>query len=148
MRLTFTLNGEAVSVDASPGTMLVDLIRGLDLTGTKEACGVGVCGLCTVLVNDLPVSSCLYLAGSAAGAEIWTVEGMARAEPGLIRAFVEHEGMQCGICTPGQVMVPSTVGVLPATMIGVPSFSKPLLQVSFFTKGLASRNWPLVRSIT
>jgi aerobic-type carbon monoxide dehydrogenase small subunit (CoxS/CutS family) len=104
MRLTFTLNGAAVSVDAHPGTMLVDLIRGLDLTGTKEACGVGVCGLCTVLVNGLPVSSCLYLAGCAEGAEIWTVEGMARAEPGLIRAFVEHEGMQCGICTPGQVM--------------------------------------------
>ena len=104
MRLTFTLNGEEAAVDADPGVLLVDLIRGLGLTGTKEACGVGVCGLCTVLVNDLPVSSCLYLAACADGAGIWTVEGLARAEPALIRAFVGHEGMQCGICTPGQVM--------------------------------------------
>jgi carbon-monoxide dehydrogenase small subunit len=104
MKLSFTLNGEEVVTSADPGVLLVDLIRGLGLTGTKEACGVGVCGLCTVLVNDLPVSSCLYLAGCADGAEIWTVEGLAREEPDLIRAFVAHEGMQCGICTPGQVV--------------------------------------------
>jgi carbon-monoxide dehydrogenase small subunit len=104
MKLSFRLNGEAAETDTGPATLLVDLIRGLGLTGTKEGCDVGVCGLCTVLVNDLPVSSCLYLAACAAGAEVWTVEGLARQEPGLIRAFAENEGMQCGICTPGQVM--------------------------------------------
>jgi aerobic carbon-monoxide dehydrogenase small subunit len=104
VKLTFTLNGEEVVTSADPGALLVDLIRGLGLTGTKEACGVGVCGLCTVLVNDLPVSSCLYLAACAEGADVWTVEGIARTDPELIRAFVGHEGMQCGICTPGQVM--------------------------------------------
>ncbi len=104
MKLSFTLNGEEVVTSADPGALLVDLIRDLGLTGTKEACGVGVCGLCTVLVNDLPVSSCLYLAACADGADIWTVEGLAAAEPELIRAFVADEGMQCGICTPGQVV--------------------------------------------
>jgi aerobic carbon-monoxide dehydrogenase small subunit len=104
VKLSFTLNGEEVVTSADPGVLLVDLIRDLGLTGTKEACGVGVCGLCTVLVNDLPVSSCLYLAACADGADIWTVEGLARTEPELIRAFVADEGMQCGICTPGQVV--------------------------------------------
>ena len=104
MKLSFTLNGEEVVTSADPHVLLVDLIRDLGLTGTKEACGVGVCGLCTILVNDLPVSSCLYLAACADGTDIWTVEGLARTEPELIRAFVDHEGMQCGICTPGQVV--------------------------------------------
>jgi aerobic carbon-monoxide dehydrogenase small subunit len=104
VKLSFTLNGEEVVTSADAGVLLVDLIRDLGLTGTKEACGVGVCGLCTVLVNDLPVSSCLYLAACADGADVWTVEGLARTEPELIQAFVGHEGMQCGICTPGQVV--------------------------------------------
>jgi carbon-monoxide dehydrogenase small subunit len=104
VKLSFTLNGEEVVTSADPGVLLVDLIRDLGRTGTKEACGVGVCGLCTVLVDDLPVSSCLYLAACADGADIWTVEGLARTEPELIRAFVADEGMQCGICTPGQVV--------------------------------------------
>jgi carbon-monoxide dehydrogenase small subunit len=104
MKLSFTLNGSVQETDIEPGMLLVDVVRQLGLTGTKEGCGVGVCGLCTVLVDGLPVSSCLYLAACVAGAEVWTVEGLAREEPGLIRAFVENEGMQCGICTPGQVM--------------------------------------------
>lgn len=104
MKLSFTLNGEEVEVAAETGALLVDLVRDLGLTGTKEACGVGVCGLCTVLVGDLPVSSCLYLAACVAGADVWTVEGLARKEPELIEAFAGHEGMQCGICTPGQVV--------------------------------------------
>jgi carbon-monoxide dehydrogenase small subunit len=104
LKLSFTLNGEAVDADIEPDVLFVDLIRGLGLTGTKEACGVGVCGLCTVLVDSLPVSSCIYLAACAQGAEVWTVEGLAREEPELIRAFAEQEGMQCGICTPGQVV--------------------------------------------
>ena len=104
MNVSFTLNGSPVTADITAGTLLVDLIRGLGITGTKEACGVGVCGVCTVLVDDLPVSSCIYLAACADGAAVWTVEGLAREEPALIRAFVDHEGMQCGICTPGQVV--------------------------------------------
>jgi aerobic carbon-monoxide dehydrogenase small subunit len=104
LKLSFTLNGEAIDTEIEADVLLVDLIRGLGLTGTKEACGVGVCGLCTVLVNDLPVSSCLFLAACADGADVWTAEGLARKEPGLIRAFAEQEGMQCGICTPGQVV--------------------------------------------
>ncbi len=133
MRLSFTLNGEALETDIEPGVLLVDLVRELGLTGTKEACGVGVCGLCTVLVDGLAVSSCLYLAACAAGAEIWTVEGLAREDPGLIRAFVENEGMQCGICTPGQVVAAAAlarehpaateaeyVSTTPATCAGVP----------------------------
>jgi carbon-monoxide dehydrogenase small subunit len=104
VKLSFILNGQSRETDIEPGLLLVDVIRELGLTGTKEACGVGVCGLCTVLVDGLPVSSCLYLAACAAGAEVWTVEGLAREEPALIRAFVDNEGMQCGICTPGQVM--------------------------------------------
>lgn len=93
-----------MGISADPGVLLVDLLRDLGLTGTKEACGIGVCGLCTVLVDDLPVSSCLYLAACADGAHVWTAEGLARDDAGLIQAFVDHEGMQCGICTPGQVV--------------------------------------------
>lgn len=104
MRLAFRLNGESVEVDADADALLLDVVRGLGLTGTKEGCAVGVCGACTMLVEDLPVSSCLYLAGCAEGADIWTIEGLARKEPGVVEAFVEHEGMQCGICTSGQVV--------------------------------------------
>jgi aerobic carbon-monoxide dehydrogenase small subunit len=104
LKLSFTLNGNPVAADIAADLLLVDLLRGRGLTGTKEACGVGVCGACTVLVDDLPVSTCIYLAACADGAAVWTVEGLAREEPNLIRAFVEQEGMQCGICTPGQVV--------------------------------------------
>ncbi|MBO0786750.1 MAG: 2Fe-2S iron-sulfur cluster binding domain-containing protein [Actinobacteria bacterium] len=104
MKLSFTLNGEPVTAEAAPDELLVEVIRGLGLTGTKQGCGVGVCGVCTVLVGDRPVSSCLYLAACAEGEQVWTAEGLARAEPALIRAFAEQEGMQCGICTPGQVV--------------------------------------------
>ena len=109
MHISFTLNGEPADVAVESSALMVDVIRDLGLTGTKEACGVGVCGLCTILVNELPVSSCIYLAACAAGADVWTVEGLARKEPGLISAFVEHEGMQCGICTPGQVAAAYTL---------------------------------------
>lgn len=104
MRLTFRLNGREMRLDADADALLLDVIRELGLTGTKEGCGVGVCGACTVLVDDLPVSSCLYLAGCAQGADVWTVEGLADRDPALVEAFVEHEGMQCGICTSGQVV--------------------------------------------
>jgi aerobic carbon-monoxide dehydrogenase small subunit len=104
MKISFQLNGEPATAEARSDTLLLDLVRGLGLSGTKEGCGVGVCGACTVLVDDLPVSSCLYLAACAEGSRVETVEGLARSDPALTEAFVDHEGMQCGICTPGQVV--------------------------------------------
>jgi carbon-monoxide dehydrogenase small subunit len=104
VNLGFTLNGAAVETAAPFDALLIDVVRDLGLTGTKEGCGVGVCGACTVLVNDVPVSSCLYLARCADGADVWTVEGLTERDPRLLDAFVTHEGMQCGICTSGQVV--------------------------------------------
>jgi carbon-monoxide dehydrogenase small subunit len=103
MRVAFRLNGERVEVDVTATAFLVDVVRQLGRTGTKEGCGVGVCGACTVLVDDRPVSSCLYLAACADGAQVWTSEGLCRRFPQVAEAFVNHEAMQCGICTPGQV---------------------------------------------
>jgi aerobic carbon-monoxide dehydrogenase small subunit len=104
MKLSFTLNGEATAVEIDSGAMLVDIIRDLGYTGTKEGCGVGVCGLCTVLIDEIPVSSCIYIAACADGRNVFTVEGLTSLDPSLVAAFVEFEGMQCGICTPGQVV--------------------------------------------
>jgi aerobic-type carbon monoxide dehydrogenase small subunit (CoxS/CutS family) len=104
MKVSFRLNGGQVDVDVRSDALLVDLLRGLGLTGTKETCGVGSCGVCTVLVGSDPVSSCLYLAGCADSADVWTVEGLTDLEPALVDAFVQHEGMQCGMCTPGAVV--------------------------------------------
>lgn len=103
------LNGEAVSMDVEATEMLVDTLRSLGLTGTKEGCGVGVCGVCTVALDDRPVSSCLFLSACADGADIWTVEGITECEPALAEAYVRHEGLQCGICTPGQVVAAYTL---------------------------------------
>ena len=102
MKLALRINGEAVECEAPAQTLLLDLLRERGLTGSKEGCGVGVCGACTVLVDGDPVSSCLFMAACADGREVWTAEGLARSEPGLAAAFVEREAMQCGICTPGQ----------------------------------------------
>jgi carbon-monoxide dehydrogenase small subunit len=104
MNVTFGLNGQSTDVELRPDDLLIDVIRQLGDTGTKEGCGVGVCGACTVLVDGVPISSCIYLAASAEGAEIWTVEGLTGKDARLLDAFVNHEGMQCGICTPGQVV--------------------------------------------
>jgi aerobic-type carbon monoxide dehydrogenase small subunit (CoxS/CutS family) len=104
VRLELYLNGNLVEAEIAPDTLLLDFVRGLGLTGTKEGCGVGVCGACTVLIGSRPVSSCIQLAACADGAEVWTVEGLAEREPALARAFVEEEALQCGICTPGQLV--------------------------------------------
>jgi len=105
VRLAFLLNGEQFETEATGSVLLLDLIRGCGLWGTREGCGVGVCGACTVLVDGDPVSSCIYLAGCAQGREVWTVEGVARREPDLVEAFIEHEGLQCGACTSGQLVM-------------------------------------------
>lgn len=105
MRVDLHVNGASVSAEVHPLDSLLDLVRSLGLTGAKEGCGVGVCGLCSVLVDDLPVSSCLVLAAAAQGTQVETVEGLAAQEPDLAAEFVRAEAMQCGICTPGQVVM-------------------------------------------
>jgi aerobic carbon-monoxide dehydrogenase small subunit len=110
MLLKLTLNGRAVSAETPTTASLLDVLRDTGLTGTKEGCRVGVCGLCTVIVDDKPVSSCLYLAACAQDADVWTVEGIAETQPELIDDFVAAEGMQCGICTPGQIVAVASMG--------------------------------------
>ena len=109
MKIRFVLNDEEREFEIEPDALLLDVIRDSGLTGTKEGCAVGVCGACTVVINDAPVSSCIYFAALCDGAEVLTIEGIARRDPSVIEAFVEHEGMQCGICTPGQVVAAYTL---------------------------------------
>ena len=102
-----TINGEPYDLDVVPNRLLVDALRyDVGLTGTKEGCGIGVCGACTVLVDGKMVSSCLMLAVAADGAEVTTIEGLARdgqLDP-IQQAFIDYGGFQCGICTPGQIV--------------------------------------------
>jgi len=102
--VTLTLNGERRFFEVPPGRRLLDLLRDdAGLTGTKEGCGAGECGACTVLLDGAPVTSCLVLAASADGHEVVTVEGLVHA--GRLHPFQEtlvtHGGVQCGFCTPG-----------------------------------------------
>jgi aerobic carbon-monoxide dehydrogenase small subunit len=106
--LRLTVNGTPRAVAAPSRRTLVDLLRyDLGLTGTKEACSVGVCGVCSVLLDGRLVASCLVLACQADGREITTIEGIAgpngELHP-LQQSFIEHGGFQCGICTPGQII--------------------------------------------
>lgn len=102
--LSLRLNGSAVSVPVPAETLLIDFLRETqDLKGTKRSCDMEVCGACTVLVDGRPVSSCTMLAADVDGTEVTTVEGLASGgglHP-LQRAFVEHDALQCGFCTPG-----------------------------------------------
>ncbi|GIW10210.1 MAG: carbon monoxide dehydrogenase [Dehalococcoidia bacterium] len=105
--ITLTVNGIPHTLAVPPIRPLVEVLRyDLKLTGTKEACGVGVCGVCTVLVNGQLMSSCLVFAAQVDGATITTIEGLGDPEQltPLQRAFIEHGGFQCGICTPGQIV--------------------------------------------
>ena len=106
--LHFTVNGQPHTLVASANRLLVHLLRDdLGLTGTKEGCSVGVCGACSVLVDDVLVSSCLLPAVFVDGARITTVEGLAPDDEHLSPlqdAFIRHGGFQCGICTPGQLI--------------------------------------------
>ncbi len=105
--LTMTLNGEEVTVHIQPDALLLDVLRDeLGLMGTKEACGQGECGACTVLLDGQPVTSCLVPALKAQGREVLTVEGLAsdgELHP-LQKSFIEHGAVQCGFCTPGMLM--------------------------------------------
>jgi carbon-monoxide dehydrogenase small subunit len=100
----FRLNGRAVDVDAAPMKRLLDVLREeCGLTGTKEGCGEGECGACTVLIDGEPVNSCLIPFAQARGARVTTIEGLKGARP-LQDAFVTEGGAQCGICTPGMIL--------------------------------------------
>jgi aerobic-type carbon monoxide dehydrogenase small subunit (CoxS/CutS family) len=105
--LTMLLNGEEVTMHIEPDALLADVLREhLGLTGTKEACGEGECGACTVLLDGRPVTSCLVPALKAQGREVGTVEGLAsdgELHP-LQKSFIEHGAVQCGYCTPGMLM--------------------------------------------
>jgi carbon-monoxide dehydrogenase small subunit len=104
MRLAIEVNGAARAVDASPWKRLLDVLRDdLRLTGTKEGCGEGECGACTVLLDGEPVNSCLVAAGQCDGRRVTTVEGLARGDllHAVQRQLVACGGAQCGICTPG-----------------------------------------------
>ena len=108
MNVTFTVNGETLSLDVPPSTTLLDLLRDrLGLHGTKEYCHSGVCGACTVLADGKAVSSCSMLAGQVEGVDVLTIEGLT-PEEGLHpiqQAFVDNFGLQCGYCTPGMILL-------------------------------------------
>ncbi len=108
MRVEFTVNGSAESVEVEPRVTLADALREeLGLTGTHLGCEHGVCGACTVLVDEQPVRSCLMLAVQARNASLQTIEGLERENGSLHplqQAFSDCHGLQCGFCTPGMVM--------------------------------------------
>ena len=121
--MKFIINGQQMTVEADPRTSLLDLLRDrLHLFGAKKGCNQGACGACTVLVDDGErILSCLALAAQYDGREITTVEGLA-GEAGmhpLQNAFIEHDGFQCGYCTPGQIC--SALGMIAEWKRGVPS---------------------------
>jgi carbon-monoxide dehydrogenase small subunit len=105
--VNFEVNGVPAEVLTEPHRPLLEVLRDtLEMTGTKEGCGTGDCGACTVLLDGKPVNSCLVLAPEAEGRKVTTVEGLAqggRLHP-VQRAFVDNGGLQCGICTPGMIM--------------------------------------------
>jgi carbon-monoxide dehydrogenase small subunit len=107
INISFILNGKPICLAVEPGETLLDLLRDrLELTGTKRGCEVGECGACTVLVDDVPVDSCLYLAAMADGRDLLTIEGISQGGElsVLQRAFVEEGAVQCGDCTPGMIL--------------------------------------------
>jgi carbon-monoxide dehydrogenase small subunit len=108
MRIEFICNGENVTVDAEPDMRALDLLRDiLGLTGTKEGCGRGECGACTILLDDAPVNACLLYAAKLQGRSVETIEGIARADGKLHpiqEAFLDEGAVQCGYCTPGMVL--------------------------------------------
>jgi xanthine dehydrogenase YagT iron-sulfur-binding subunit len=121
--MQFAINGRQIEVEFDLRTSLLDLLRDhLGLTGTKKGCDQGACGACTVLVDGERINACLALAVQYQGREITTVEGLGGsggAMHPLQLAFVEHDGFQCGYCTPGQLC--SAVGMAAEVARGVPS---------------------------
>jgi carbon-monoxide dehydrogenase small subunit len=106
--LSFNLNGDPVQIEVEPHLTLLQVLREkLELLGTKEGCGMGECGACTVLLNGKTVNSCIYPALEAEGKNVVTIEGLTDGKGGLHpiqKAFIEHGAVQCGFCTPGMVL--------------------------------------------
>lgn len=105
--LSLTINGSQHALAIDPRQSLLDLLREtLELTGTKKGCNTGACGACTVILNGQRINACLTLAALANGAEVITIEGLADGDNlhPMQAAFIEHDGMQCGYCTPGQIL--------------------------------------------
>ncbi len=112
--MRFVLNGRAIEIEAHPLKRLLDVLREeCGLTGTKEGCGEGECGACTVLIDGEPVVSCLVTFAQVTGAEVTTIEGLGGDHP-LQLAFVEQGGAQCGICTPGMILAALALGPNPS----------------------------------
>jgi len=112
--VSFVLNAKRLKLRVHALKRLLDVLReDCRLTGTKEGCGEGECGACTVLVDGAPVNSCLVPAAHVDRARVTTIEGLGRRHP-LPRAFVEHGGAQCGICTPGMIMAAVALGRRPS----------------------------------
>jgi xanthine dehydrogenase YagT iron-sulfur-binding subunit len=125
---TLTINGEVKQLRLDPRITVLDLLRDhLQMTGTKKGCDHGQCGACTVLVNGKRINSCLTLAVMHDGDQITTIEGLAqdaKLHP-MQTAFIEHDGFQCGYCTPGQIC--SAVAMLDEVKAGAPSVVTPHL---------------------
>lgn len=108
VQIQLQVNGLAYKVEVEPRRTLLELIReDLELTGTKEGCGLGECGTCTVLLDGKPIKSCITLAVQANGREVTTIEGLEKSDGTLHpiqQAFIDHGAIQCGFCTPGMVL--------------------------------------------
>jgi xanthine dehydrogenase YagT iron-sulfur-binding subunit len=121
--MNFTVNEQSYDVELDSRTSLLDLLREhLALMGTKKGCDQGACGACTVLVDGERILSCLALAVQHQGRKITTIEGLAEGSGlhALQQAFIDHDGFQCGYCTPGQIC--SAIGMAAEAKRGVPSF--------------------------
>jgi xanthine dehydrogenase YagT iron-sulfur-binding subunit len=126
VEVSLRVNGDHHSLTIDTRTSLLDLLREqLGLTGAKKGCDHGQCGACTVLIDGLRANACLALAVAHRDADVTTIEGLADGEElhPLQRAFVEHDGFQCGYCTPGQIC--SAVGMLDELARGWPSHASP-----------------------
>jgi aerobic-type carbon monoxide dehydrogenase small subunit (CoxS/CutS family) len=111
--IVFTLNGARVSLRVPPLKRLLDVLReDCGLTGTKEGCGEGECGACTVVIDGAAVTACLVPVAQVEGSRVTTIEGLKGRHP-LQQAFGRHGGAQCGICTPGMIMAAAALGPRP-----------------------------------
>jgi aerobic-type carbon monoxide dehydrogenase small subunit (CoxS/CutS family) len=102
--ITLTVNGAEQEVSADDDALLLDVLRECGCGSVREGCGVGVCGACTAVVDGVPISTCLALAGRYSGADVLTAEGLDEGDP-VLEAFVSAGAMQCGYCTPGFVLM-------------------------------------------
>ena len=108
MKISFVINNKKMNLDVDPSMRLLDVIRNeLHLTGTKEGCGEGECGACTVLINEEPINSCLCPVINAANKSVMTIEGFRETKSYRViaDAFADRGGSQCGFCTPGMILV-------------------------------------------